>query len=300
MLVEAILFVAVALGIAFIVYSYAIYKPSYVSGLMNLNSEKECLSMDSKSGFGAWNSTTPCTLRFFVFLHSVNRTSEALTCDSNPPLLPGCGDYDGVARPCQTISCSTENTVFSNSYLKTIFKTGGKELEFMIHGSINQNRVPAYLKIMTNHVLESSDAKKVFLEGISLPAVPLQAWTMITITKDGKRVDVFYNGKRVASKVLQYPPIDLGLGNKYYCGNASSAGSIGYTNWSKGAQTQEEVANEYSNLTNTKGVPREINALSLKFGPPPSLEAPCLLGTCNPMPSVAPANPFTIWEARAY
>ena len=43
----------------------------------------------------------------------------------------------------------------------------------------------------------------VFEETIPLPELPFQKWTMITIAREGRRFDIYYNGKIVTSKRTQ-------------------------------------------------------------------------------------------------
>lgn len=303
MLVEALLFITVALGIGYLLYGYLMYKPSYVFNLVPLKQSdpQRCIVSDPASGFGAWNANTPCTVRFFLFLNSVNRTQQQAPDCTATPYLPGCPTLESGSYKCTT-DCTTENETIQNSYLKSIFKLDGGTMEFMVHDGVTNEQasmIPAYLKVKTGYSSTGGSTDKSYLEGVSLPAVPLQSWTMITIAKDGKRIDIFYNSKRVASKVLQYPPIDASLSTSYMCGNPSTEGTIGYTQWSKGVKTREQIAQEYTSLTNTKGVPRAIDAIELTI-PDISSSTGCMFGTCNPMPAVGPANPFSVWNARAY
>jgi hypothetical protein len=296
MLVEALLFLAVTAGIGFLLYEYLIYKPPYLMKLVPLKqSPTTCISMNSANGFGAWNSSTPCTIRFFLFLQSVGRTQESPPDCVATPYMPGCAVTEVSAYKC-TADCNAESEKFNTSYLKSIFRLQNNFMDFMIAANTSDSTVPAFLKLKTGY---SSGVDNSYLESVLLPAVPLQAWTMITITKDGKRIDVFYNSKRVASKVLQYAPLESPSANTYMCGNPQTEGTIGYTQWSKGAMTKEQVAAEYTALTNTKGVPRAINELNFDIS---TLTAPdmCMFGTCNPMPAVAPADPFSVWNVRAY
>ena len=44
-------------------------------------------------------------------------------------------------------------------------------------------------------------------EAIELPAIPQQKWVQLAILRDGRRFDILYNDKIVASKRLEYMPV---------------------------------------------------------------------------------------------
>jgi hypothetical protein len=60
------------------------------------------------------------------------------------------------------------------------------------------------------------------VEIIDLPNIPRQKWVHFTILREGRRFDILYNGKIVASKRLLYVPIyisePLVIGNKRLTG----------------------------------------------------------------------------------
>lgn len=46
-------------------------------------------------------------------------------------------------------------------------------------------------------------------EIITIPKIPMQKWVLLTILRDGRRFDIMYNDKMVASKRLEYMPVYL-------------------------------------------------------------------------------------------
>jgi hypothetical protein len=192
MLVEALLFLVIAGGIVFLLLNTYLYKADYVSKALDIGKENSCLKMNAANGFGIWRSNTPCTLRFFVFVAAVGRGLDTgFDCVATPN-APGCSQTT-VAVSCLT-DCTSESNSISRSFLKSIFRLSTGELELFTSSPTSQASTGAYLKVITQRREESTT--KQYLEGVVLPAIPQQKWTMITITKDGKRISVFYDTER--------------------------------------------------------------------------------------------------------
>lgn len=294
MLVEALLFLVVAGGIIFLLLNTYLYKADYVSKGFDISKENTCLKMNPDSGFGIWRSNVPCTIRFFVFVSGLGRGMDAGFDCTATPNMPGCAQTT-TAIPCLS-DCSSEQTPLTQSYLKSVFRLSTGEVEFFTASPSNSSSTGGYLKVITQKRLTDSTTKQ-YLEGILLPAIPQQKWTMITITKDGKRLSVFYDKERVASRVLNFLPIDASPSNYYTCGilTGDGIGSIGYVNWYSKIYSLSDVKADYEALTNSRGVPRALDELDLN--PSALFKGPvCAFGTCNPMPVVAPASPFEAWR----
>jgi hypothetical protein len=296
MLVEALLFLVVAGGIVFLLLNTYLYKADYVSKAMDVSKENTCLKMNSDNGFGIWRSNTPCTLRFFVFLSAVGRGLDSEFDCSATPNMPGCAQTT-VPTPCLN-DCTLESMPLIQSHLKSIFRLSTGEVELFTSSPKSETSTGAYLKVITQR-RDSDTTTKQYLEGVVLPAIPQQKWTMITIVKEGKRISIFYDSERVASRVLQFMPIDASVANEYICGSRTGEviGNIGFLNWYSKAYTLQDVKEDFERLTNTRGVPRALDTIDLD----PSklfknVGNVCAFGNCNPMPVVAPASPFVAWR----
>jgi len=100
---------------------------------------------------------------------------------------------------------------FTNSFIPIMKVDNNWYLE-IAHSSNGVNSSSARLRIQTN------DNGKLNNEIIALPPIPKQKWMLIAILRDGRRFDVIYDNKIVASDILEYYPAvissPLSVGNK--------------------------------------------------------------------------------------
>jgi hypothetical protein len=89
---------------------------------------------------------------------------------------------------------------FANSFTPLIQVVNNWYLEIS-PAPIGSDKVAAQLRIQTN---ETSSIKE---EIIPLPEIPKQKWIFIAILRDGRRFDVIYDNKIVASHRLEYYPV---------------------------------------------------------------------------------------------
>jgi hypothetical protein len=166
-------------------------------------------------------------------------------------------------------------------------------MELWTSGYTSQNDkpyVPALLKIKT-----AKDASHFYMETVSLPAIPLQKWTIVTIVKEGRRVDVYYGEKTVASSYCKYVPVPASLNDHTYAGNSGWKGNIGLFYGMTTHQTSEDVKNDVESLVDTRGIPLYLsNNMSFSF----DVNMPsCVLGNCNALPVIKPRNPFAVYSS---
>jgi len=295
MIQEGLLFIIVALGVAYICMLYLYHVPDYDTPSAHPLSQSisNFMSMNPSTYTGVWASAQPCSIRFFVYVESISRSLDTFECDSTVP-IPGCSGYNQAIH-C-TSDCVNETSKFNTSYLKSIFRIGdgaASPLDFSIQGyssTSTKERVPAYLRILTQR---DPSMNSLFIEGVSLPVLPLQSWVMVTIQKSGKRIDVFYNKTRVASQVLTYVPMDVSPSSYYSTGHPEVKGTIGFGKWSTILYNEDSMEQLYTRLTDLRGRPRILDHITFSL---PSIKI-CAFGSCNPMPTVAPANPFQIWKS---
>jgi hypothetical protein len=169
----------------------------------------------------------------------------------------------------------------------------GDNLEFLASGYTSQNDkslVPAVLKIRT-----AKDSTQNYMEPITLPAIPLQRWTVVTIVKEGRRFDIYYGTLLVASKLCNNVPVSPFPGSSWAAGAAGWKGQIGLFNVSQKASTKRDVVADVESMVNTRGIPYYLDRMNFDF----SVNMPtCMLGNCNMMPAVKPVNPFAIYASN--
>jgi hypothetical protein len=285
MLVEAILFVAVALLISYFVIQF-IKRPVKYQGAPMYDLSKEGTRVLSSSDF-SWTNEA-CSLRFAIFVESAPRTVSKVDCiasGASTAFAPSCSDYEYKRCACNGVDCTGCN--IQGNYLTNLLSYGGN-LQLWASGYTSQNDkpyVPAILKVTT-----ASSPSQSYVESITLPAIPLQKWTVITIVKEGRRFDVYYGAKAVATKLLDYPPLSSIVTSGWTAGNSRWAGKIGLFSGVKKTQTSVDVLTDVQALVNTRGIPFYLDELNFDF----NVTIPkCLFGNCNKLPDVKPLNPFS-------
>jgi hypothetical protein len=159
-------------------------------------------------------------------------------------------------------------------------------------GNNNQNIVK--LQVSTKNTVTNSRQ----IEVIDLPYLPRQKWTHLTILREGRRFDILYNGKIVASKRLLYVPIYISapliIGNKRLTGKFVN-GFLSGTRLSI-----NDIKYEMESTSNTRGEPyMKENKMFNIFGiieKIPGISCPdglfCKYSTNSP-----PADPTKIWDS---
>ena len=129
---------------------------------------------------------------------------------------------------------------------------------------------------------------KPYLETFPLPPFPQQKWVMLTLSHEGSKYDVYYNGQLAASvKTTNVPKptaTKLALSDGTFTGRAS------YLLSKTTSMTASEVSSDYSTNTNTLGEPYDSLFPSLNLNLCPS-------GNCFSGPSVRPSNPLVVWKS---
>jgi hypothetical protein len=297
MLIEGLIVVSIALVITVFVLYYAkgtsVYKgPSAIYDLKTPN------TMVLPSNELPWGAG-PCAIRFGIFVDRAPKTVSKVDCQdfaSSVPvtkLVPSCNDYSYKPCECNASDCTRcKLDESSTSYLFKLLNLGDN-LELWASGYTNQNDkpyIPALLKIKT-----AKSSNEHYMETISLPAIPLQRWTIVTIVKEGRRFDIYYGSKPAASKMLNYVPVSPDGSRNWFAGNSNWQGKVGFFLPINGSWGKESVEKDINDLVNTRGVPYYLDQLKLDFKMP---ETSCIFGNCNQMPAVKPANPFAVWDSK--
>jgi len=292
-MIEILLFIAAAISIAYLVLMFMGASPSY----QGEQAMYELAGPDSTVlpvKYAPWNGR-PTSIRFAVYVEQAPKTLSKVDClDSVTPLTkfgPSCDNYTFKTCKCNGGSCG--DCAVTSPYLKKVLYMGDV-LELWASGYTSTNDkplVPAILKIKT-----AQDANNFFVESVSLPAIPLQRWTVITIVKEGRRFDVYYGQKVVASKLCDNLPLSPPSGADWRAGGMNGwVGKIGLFTGSAKAKNQDDVNADVAALVNTRGIPFYLDQLKFSF----NIEIPqCVFGNCNNLPAVKPLNPFAVYATN--
>jgi hypothetical protein len=91
-------------------------------------------------------------------------------------------------------------------------------------------------------------------EIIVCPALPMQKWTYVAISIEGRRLDITYNGRIVVSRILKAMPI-INKGGRLLSGSPTQTGTIGILSFSNQRLSAEEIMIDYVSSSDTRGQP---------------------------------------------
>lgn len=159
-----------------------------------------------------------------------------------------------------------------------------------IGGTVELQLVPANASSPT----KSTARLKIGSEIVNLPPFPQQTWVFLAILREGRRFDVMYNNKIVASHRLDnYPrPTQntLQMGGSAFLGNAIHINVVGRR------LAPQELATMRASISDTTGAPPTPLPFPFPFSLP-SFRNFCLPGLpCNPV-TTPPADTMKQWNS---
>jgi hypothetical protein len=133
----------------------------------------------------------------------------------------------------------------------------------------------------------------IFEETIPLPEIPFQKWTFITIAREGRRFDVYYNGKIVMSKRTQNVMDTRAAFGPITAGDPNLVGKIAFVQTFPQKLTQTDVMANYKANSDTTGQPT-LSAPGSIFDYLPN----CKDGGCISGPKMRPTSPLLDWQTQ--
>jgi len=240
-----------------------------------------------------WDMRTPSCLRFAVYINSAPKTVTTVgNCSDvtdSTRLRQLCNDYNFTSCTCNDVSCA--NCIVTDTQLTPLL-TLGSMVNLLVSGYVAQTDKPLVSTLLT---IKTASSANTHVESISLPAIPLQKWTVVSIVQEGRRIDVYYGAKSVASTYLKYTPIPANPTDVWSVGGMTGwVGKIGlFGTWLE-PKTSDDVANDVSQLVDSTGLPYSQNEMDFSF----NLNMPsCLFGTCSGLPAVKAPNPFSVYAS---
>lgn len=163
---------------------------------------------------------------------------------------------------------------------------------------IPQSNDDRYAKFVNEYVklCETSNLPKVqtvFEETIPLPNLPMQKWTFITIAREGRRFDVYYNGKLVMSKRTQNVIDSKAAFGPIVAGDTNLQGKIALVEALPQKISQAEVEAKYKATSDTTGQPN-VSAPTNILDYLPNCEG----GGCITGPKMRPTSPLLDWQTQ--
>jgi hypothetical protein len=248
------------------------------------------------------NATNTGTIQAFVYPLQAQKTGTVVLCNpsgSANPGEPNCSSGEYNLCKCVGNDCSK---CIHSGYVNILNISNVIRLELLAAPDASRQRAAgAQLVVRTlgmssplvNNQPDPSAPRteSVFEETIPLPNIPFQKWTFVTIAREGRRFDVYYNGKLVMSKRTQNVVDVRSAFGPIVGGDPSLKGTITRVESFSEKLTQPQIEAKYKEQADTTGQPHMASTLNV-FDYIPN----CKGGGCLTGPSVRPTSPLLDWE----
>lgn len=249
----------------------------------------------------------------FVFLSQANRTATYSSCGPATGLSCENGEYS-ICTCGTTVGGNTGSADCTNcthTGYKQIFNVGGVLfLEVLVAPDASRQQ-----KAAVQLVVKTQNVANTYTESIVLPALETQKWTCITLSREGRRFDIFYNNVLILSKSTQYPVYPMGPLSTTTSGSLGLEGQLILANVYNYRLSSKDVAEKYAQNADTRGRPffnDSSNPMSLSSvgGLIPEYTSTIFSGIssyiptinicppqgCLTSPPIQPANPLYEWS----
>jgi hypothetical protein len=312
----------ILLAVVLIFYFSPSYSPKILvaaQGPFSLESSNTIISdLESKPYYSDSNGSFSA----FVYMSPMNRTGSYASCGTNPNQA-SCAD--GTFAPCPCDAVAGDCSVCTHSGYNTVFSIAGiVSLEILnAPDASRQGKAMAQLIIKSEGapLVAGSSASQKYIETLTLPPIPLQKWTMISVAREGRRFDVYYNDTIVLSQKSMYMPIS-NISNSNFKGITSGSnglvGHIALANVYNYRLSSQNVQSLYKQYADTRGQPyvgSSANPIGTSdaaglnpgflsgmtfssFIPSLSIFNPCPPEGCFSVPAVRPASPLYDWSTQ--
>jgi hypothetical protein len=214
----------------------------------------------------------------------LNERKEILYSDQTQQLLLGGGG--STVMGFFKLNNGDRTVKYANSYTPLIYIDNNWYLEIS-PAPIGKEHVSARLRIQTNNGTTMKD------DIIELPEIPKQKWIFIAILRDGRRFDIIYDNKIVASQRIENYPVVIS--SSLTIGNERLDGSIIHVIVNGRRLTPNEVERERVAHVDTNNTVLEANDINTSL-PALKLFAQCPPGLpCDPI-TKKPSNNLLQWS----
>ena len=323
-----IILIVVILASTIVLYFSPSYAPKLISaapGPYELSEQKIVIEeSDSKKFYSDSNATFSA----FVYLNPITRTGTYAACGSGKG---SASCEDGTFAPCACNPTTGNCSECEHKGYNSVFNISGiVGLEVLVTPDASrQGQAMTQLVIKTegpptnSSTVGDSDIAAIsqkYIETLRLPQLHFQKWTYVTIARDGRRFDVYFDNKLVLSKKTMSMPIS-NVSNSSMGGITSGSpglyGQLAVANLYNYRMTSKDVSANYSLYADTRGrpylningnpltlvdaagiIPSYTGTLSIAISSYiPSFNL-CPSGGCFSAPTVRPASPLYDWSTQ--
>jgi len=299
------------------------FSPMPFAGKLNVQKKgpydlnKNTTIFSSNTDFVKSSSTT---FQGFFYLEQLQKTGIITPCSSTDLTKPNCNTGRYSLCACDATDCSK---CYHKEYIPLVNFNDICTLELLgAPDGGRQNRASVQFTMKTQSsgdIIDSSDNRlnpekspadasgssttisDVYIETFVLPPIPFQKWIMITISREGRRFDVYYNKTLMLSKQASAVLYGSPTSDNIIVGNNKLHGSCAFFSIYNTIQSAIAISKQYGSLINTRGSPvldenpptLGLTKGNLSIGVP-SL---CPSGDCIQSPSNPPASPLYEWSS---
>jgi hypothetical protein len=251
------------------------------------------------------NSTNTGTIQAFVYPLQAQKTGTMVLCNPSGSANPGEPECStGQYNLCKCVGNDCSKCVHSG-YVNVLNISNVIRVELLASPDAGRpNAASAQLVVRTlgmaapstdtgQAIQDAPRVQTVFEETIPLPEIPFQKWTFVTIAREGRRFDVYYNGKVVMSKRTQYIVDSRSAFGPIVAGDPNLTGKLAFVQSFPQKLNQSDVMSYYKANSDTTGEPR-ISAPSNLFDYLPN----CKDGGCISGPKMRPTSPLLDWQTE--
>ena len=300
-----------------VIFTVLYYYPMYKSII--LVTETGPFALDKSSSVTTSSQTAPFysssngTVAAFLYINRYNGMGVA------PPVTSITNSSGDPTQPC---SCGPTNDCTAQcvheGYTMIMNISGIVWLEAMPTPDASRQGLATIQLVVktegeqsTSSGLQSSQRNSVntsqkYVETISLPSIKLQKWTYITIARDGRRFDIYYNDKLVVTQKTAFMPVaSITSGNMAGITSGSSIdGQIALITLFNTRLSSSQVAANYATYADSRGMPfLNSSANTILYSPTISTNISsyipninlCPNGGCLNPPAIQPPSAFYKW-----
>ena len=300
---RALLYIGVFILIASgVLYYFSVgYKQKITAkavGPFDLNAASDTISFTDAQSF---YTDGEGSVSVFLNIKAMNRTGSYSPCGGGSGQI--C-DETGAFPPCLCDASTSDCSKCDHSgYTPVLNISGLVGLEILTAPDASrQGMAMSQLTVKTEGIAITSTStatpptqSQKYIETLRLPPIPLQKWMMITIAREGRRFDVYYNDRIVLSQKTMYMPVSdksnsnlkgITSGSTLLMGEAAIANIYNYR------INSYDVSAKYKEYADTRGTPRisQDFTTSISFNLCPS-------GGCFDTPVIKPASPLYEWTS---
>ncbi len=231
------------------------------------------------------------TFQLFTYIIPGQRTGQVTVCDTKPGGDPSCTTERYGLCACEKADCTP---CYHKAYSNLINIGNVVKIEVLTAPDASRpKQASAQLTVRTTGIPPGKTQTQINMETFALPTIPFQKWVFITISREGRRFDIYYNDSLVFSKRTQYS-LDTSAGSSpILAGQADFTGVAVLPAVIDGRMSIQDVAKSFKSKANTNGEPMIPMTLDIfkKINPCPG-------GACLRPPTVRPASPLYDWDSQ--